>query len=212
MDPHTYPGRPWPLSTLTVRYTDLYLRKSFELLQHYLTPDTVIFLGDLFDGGREWSTAPSDSPETKSPDKRWNKYGESFWFREYGRFGRIFFDPWLRGTQVPREGYCGRKMLTSLPGNHDLGFGMGIRLPVRKRFNAYFGDGNRVDVIGNHTFVSLDTVSLSASGQLDPATGSQGVGAGNERIRKIWSPTETFLSEVKLLKARIVKRDLRLQA
>lgn len=212
MDPHTYPGRPWPLSTLTVRYTDLYLRKSFELLQHYLTPDTVIFLGDLFDGGREWSTAPSDSPETKSPDNRWNKYGESFWFREYDRFGRIFFDPWLRGTQVPRDGYCGRKMLTSLPGNHDLGFGVGIRLPVRKRFNAYFGDGNRVDVIGNHTFVSLDTVSLSASGQPDPATGSQGVGAGNERVRKIWSPTETFLSEVKLLKARMVKRELRLQA
>lgn len=103
-------------------------------------------------------------------------------------------------------------MLTSLPGNHDLGFGMGIRLPVRKRFNAYFGDGNRVDVIGNHTFVSLDTVSLSASGQLDPATGSQGVGSGNERVRKIWSPTETFLSEVKLLKARMVKRELRLQA
>lgn len=212
MDPHTYPGRPWPLSTLTVRYTDLYLRKSFQLLQQYLTPDTVIFLGDLFDGGREWSTSPSSGPETKSTDKRWNKYGESFWFREYGRFSRIFFEPWLRGRQVPREGFRGRKMLAGLPGNHDLGFGIGIRLPVRQRFNAYFGDGNRVDVIGNHTFVSLDTVSLSANGQPDPATGSQGAGAGDERAQKIWNPAETFLSEVKSVKARMLKQELRLQA
>lgn len=172
----------------------------------------MIFLGDLFDGGREWSTAPNRSPEAKSTDKRWNRYGESFWFKEYGRFSRIFFDPWLRGTQVPREGHRGRKMLAGLPGNHDLGFGMGIRLPVRHRFNAYFGEGNRVDVIGNHTFVSLDTVSLSANGQPDPATGSQGAGAGDERVQKIWTPTETFLSEVKSVKARMVQRELRLQA
>ena len=177
-----------------------------------MTPDTVIFLGDLFDGGREWSTAPSSSPETKSSDTRWNKYGESFWFREYGRFGRIFFDPWLRSRQAPREGRRGRRMLAGLPGNHDLGFGLGIRLPVRQRFNAYFGDGNRVDVIGNHTFVSLDTVSLSANGQPNPASGSQGAGVGEERVQKIWSPTETFLSEVKSVKARMVARELRLQA
>lgn len=212
MDPHTYPGRPWPLSTLTVRHTDAYLRKSFQLLQSYLTPDDVIFLGDLFDGGREWSTAPSTSFETKSPDKRWNKYGEKFWFREYDRFGRIFFDPWLQGKQLPRVGQRGRRLLSGLPGNHDLGFGMGIRLPVRMRFNAYFGDGNRVDVIGNHTFVSLDTVSLSANGQPDPTTGSQGAGTDDGRAQKIWDPAETFLSNVKSEKARMVNRELRLQA
>ena len=212
VDPHTYPGRPWPLSTLTVRHTDSYLRKSFQLLQSYLTPDAVIFLGDLFDGGREWSTAPSTSLETKSPDKRWNKYGEKFWLREYGRFGRIFFEPWLRGNQAPRVGQPGRKLLSGLPGNHDLGFGLGIRLPVRRRFNAYFGDGNRVDVIGNHTFISLDTVSLSANGQHDPATGSQGADTEDGRAQKIWDPTEMFLSTVKAEKDRMVNRELRLQA
>lgn len=67
-------------------------------------------------------------------------------------------------------------------------------------------------MIGNHTFVSLDTVSLSANGQPDPATGSQGAGVGDERAQKIWSPAETFLSEVKWVKARMVKRELRLQA
>lgn len=212
VDPHTYPGRPWPLSVLTVRYTDLYLRKSFQLLQARLRPDTVIFLGDLFDGGREWSTSPSASTETKSPDKRWNKYGEKFWLKEYNRFGGIFLNPWVAGTHTQRENQRGRKIIAELPGNHDLGFGLGIRLPVRQRFNAYFGAGNRVDVIGNFTFVSIDTVSLSANGQPDPATGSQGAETGDQKVQKLWSPTEIFLSEVKDLKSRMINQELRYQA
>lgn len=212
MDPHTYPGRPWPLSTLTIKHTDLYLRKSFKLLQKYLAPDTVVFLGDLFDGGREWSTDAFTGPENESLDKQWNKYGEVFWLREYERFGRIFIDPWLHDGKTPRKSQNGRRLLASLPGNHDLGFGMGIRLPVRKRFNAYFGEGNRIDMIGNHTFVSLDTVSLSANGQPSTAPGNTGVNVGKERVRKIWDSTETFLSTVKSEKARMVRRELRLQA
>lgn len=211
MDPHTYPGRPWPLSTLTIKHTDLYLRKSFKLLQNHLAPDTVVFLGDLFDGGREWSTDAYTGPDNESLDKGWNKYGQAFWLREYERFDRIFIDPWLRGGK-PRRGQNGRRLLASLPGNHDLGFGLGIRLPVRNRFNAYFGDGNRIDVIGNHTFVSLDTVSLSANGQPSTAPGNTGVNVGKERVRKIWDSTETFLSTVKSEKARMVRRELRLQA
>lgn len=212
MDPHTYPGRPWPLSTLTVKHTDLYLRKSFKLLQKYLAPDTVVFLGDLFDGGREWSTDAYTGPENESLDKQWNRYGEAFWLREYERFDRIFIDPWIHGGKTLRKGQIGQRLLASLPGNHDLGFGIGIRLPVRNRFNAYFGEGNRIDVIGNHTFVSLDTVSLSANGQPSTAPGNTGVNVGNERVRKIWDSTESFLSTVKPEKARIVRRELRLQA
>lgn len=175
-------------------------------------PDTVLFLGDLFDGGREWSTSPSASTETKSTEKRWNKYSDKFWFKEYRRFSRVFLDSWIHSNYTQRDYQRGRKLIAELPGNHDLGFGLGIRLPVRQRFNAYFGAGNRVDVIGNHTFVSVDTVSLSANGQLDPATGSQGSGSGNERVQKIWDPTETFLAEVKQLKARMINQELRFQA
>ena len=206
MDPHTYPGRPWPLSSLTVRYTDLYLRKSFEQLQQTLDPDTVLFLGDLFDGGREWTTHPSASEETESVEKRWRKYGDAFWLKEYYRFSRIFFDTWLRGAD---DGRRGRKIITSLPGNHDLGLGIGIRPPVRQRFNTYFGSGNRLDFIGNHTFVSLDTVSLSAKGQPN-------VGAEQALIphsaEEIWRPTEDFLSDVKAAKRRLIQQQLRLQA
>ncbi len=212
MDPHTYPDRPWPLSTLTMQHTDTYMRKSFTLLQKYLAPDTVVFLGDYFDGGREWSTEAYSGPENESLDKQWHKYGEAFWLREYERFGRIFFDPWVQGRNPSRKGQHGRRLLASLPGNHDLGFGTGIRLPVRERFNAYFGDGNRVDLIGNHTFVSLDTVSLSASGQPALVPGGQRPDNGQERAQKIWDPTETFLSGVKSDKERMVKRELRLQA
>ncbi|KAI9866657.1 MAG: hypothetical protein M1813_001209 [Trichoglossum hirsutum] len=202
VDPHTYPGRPWPLSTFTFLYTDLYLRRSFSLIQRTLHPDTVYFLGDLFDGGREWATDTSESPE-----KRYKRYGEVFWLREYGRFCRIFFDHWGDGGVTPNDGQRGRKIIASLPGNHDLGLGVGIQLAVRERFNAYFGEGNRVDVIGNHTFVSVDVVSLSAK---DKPAGTETVSP--EDSRRLWEPVERFLDEVQAAKRRAVAAELRHQS
>ncbi|KAF2498361.1 hypothetical protein BU16DRAFT_481200 [Lophium mytilinum] len=195
VDPHTYPGRPWPLSALTVKFTDAYIRRTFSRIQMDLYPDTVFFLGDLFDGGREWSTR-----STVSPEAQWRKYGDSFWLREYNRFGRIFFDHWGDGGMTPRPGQPGRKIISSLPGNHDLGFGKGIQMSVRKRFNAYFGDGNRIDIIGNHTFVSVDTVSFSALGQEDPHS-----------VEDLWRPTMDFLDNAKANKRRAMLRELRTQ-
>ena len=167
-----------------------------------LAPVSVFFLGDLFDGGREWSTGQGEGGE--SVDKRWRRYDTRFWLKEYKRFARIFFNTWLRGGQGQND----RKMVVELPGNHDLGLGNGIRLPVRERFQAYFGNGNRIDVVGNHTFVSLDTVSLSAKGQSDPATGSQGVDESN---KDIWGPVEHFLHTAKGEKARAIARELRVR-
>jgi hypothetical protein len=178
VDPHTYPGRPWPLSSLTVQYTDRYIARAFRLLQNGLYPDSTIFLGDLFDGGREWSTLDSVSPE-----ERWRKYGEMFWLKEYRRFTRMFFDPWLRAGVVSSSSPSSRRqILTHLPGNHDLGFAGGVQLPVRNRFTAFFGEGNRVDILGNHTFISVDSVSLSA----------RGVEGGSESI---WQPAQSFLDD-----------------
>ncbi|KAF2186916.1 hypothetical protein K469DRAFT_705447 [Zopfia rhizophila CBS 207.26] len=194
VDPHTYPGRPWPLSTLTVKHTDLYLRRTYSRIQKVLYPDSVVFLGDLFDGGREWSTQT-----TTSPEERYRKYGESFWLREYDRFGSIFFGHWGDGGMTPRPGQLGRKIISSLPGNHDLGFGKGIQMSVRKRFNAYFGEGNRIDIIANHTFVSIDSVSLSAL-QEDP-----------QAMEDIWKPTMEFLDNAQAQKKRLVHRELRTQ-
>ena len=178
----------------------MYLRKSFRQLQNYLDPQTVLFLGDLFDGGREWSTPPGEK-DSQSADRHWRKYGEAFWLREYYRFNRIFFNTWLdRGNPTSF-----RKIISGLPGNHDLGLGIGIRLPVRKRFNAYFGSGNRVDLIGNHTIVSIDTVSLSAKGQPNQET----IDSGDRKPEDIWGPPEDFLSDVKDEKERTIRRQLR---
>lgn len=137
-------------------------------------------------------------------DKRWRRYDTRFWLKEYKRFARIFFNTWLRGGQ----GQIDRKIVAGLPGNHDLGLGNGIRLPARRRFQAYFGDGNRIDVVGNHTFVSVDTVSLSAKGQHNPATGSQGVDESN---KDIWGPVEHFLYTAKVEKGHSIARELRVR-
>ncbi|KAI4647747.1 hypothetical protein J4E93_004157 [Alternaria ventricosa] len=195
IDPHTYPGRPWPLNPLAYKYTDLYLRRTYSRFQTILYPDTIFFLGDLFDGGREWSTRT-----TTSPEKQYRKYGDDFWMNEYRRFGNIFFKHWGDGGMQARPGQPGRKLISSLPGNHDLGFAKGVQEGVRNRFEAYFGDGNRIDVIANHTFVSIDSVSLSAFGQESP-----------EQVEKIWRPTKDFLSDAKKRKKRLIQRELRAQ-
>ncbi|KAL2870376.1 putative manganese ion homeostasis (Fr) [Aspergillus lucknowensis] len=193
VDPHTYPGRPWPLSTLTVKFTDQYMRRSFSSIQSHLDPDSVLFLGDLFDGGREWST-----PHSTSPEERYRKYNDDFWKAEFHRFVKIFLDPW-NSQETHSTNPRGRRLIGSLPGNHDLGFGSGIQLPVRDRFQNFFGKGNRVDVIGNHTFVSVDTVSLSAMDQPDPKTGSTGAGNGDgaRPNQQIWQEPENFLNAMK---------------
>lgn len=191
VDPHTYPDRPWPLSALTVKHTDNYLRRSYSRIQTDLDPQTVFFLGDLFDGGREWGTL-----ETHSPEERYRQYGRLFWVNEYYRFSEIFLREWGTRHAEDRERRDGRRITASLPGNHDQGFGRGIQLPVRNRFQSYFGDGNRIDIIGNHTFISLDTVSLSAQ---------EHRGSNDE----IWGPPFDLLNTMELSKNRALTRHLR---
>lgn len=179
-------------------------------MQQYLQPDTLFFLGDLFDGGREWATGHSSSPE-----ERYKKYGNRYWMKEYNRFSRIFVDAWLNGGIESLAEPRGRKMIASLPGNHDLGFASGIQGPVKERFETYFGTGNRIDIIGNHTFISVDTVSLSAMDEVDPKTGSSGFGDGTSPSaanRDIWGSTEEFLSGARQAKNRAAKQELRLLA
>lgn len=207
IDPHSYPGRPWPLSTFTYWHTDNYLKRNYIQLQKALHPDTIFFLGDLFDGGREWKTAHGNSIDPawangQRPSgeaaflKTWGKrYGEDFWLHEYDRFGKIFYKFWDLGGTGAGLGQRGRKIISTLPGNHDLGFGDKIKIPIRNRFETYFGEGNRVDVVGNHTFVSVDSVSLSAGGS-------------EHSVEDITRPVETFLSGVQAIKRKAVAREL----
>ncbi|KUJ24128.1 uncharacterized protein LY89DRAFT_703337 [Mollisia scopiformis] len=210
IDAHSYPGRPWPLDKFTIMHTDNYMKRSFISLQESLNPDTIFFLGDLFDGGREWKTAHGNTQDPSWANglrpsgeqafvETWGKrYGEDYWLHEYDRFGRIFFDFWMKGTS-PGPWQRGRKIISTLPGNHDLGFGQQVKIPIRNRFETYFGEGNRVDVIGNHTFVSVDAVSLSAGGD---AHGT----------KELTQPVEDFLANVRSLKRKAVVRELSIQA
>lgn len=178
-----------------MKYTDQYMRRAYSRIQTELYPDTVFFLGDLFDGGREWSTRT-----TKSPEKQYQQYGDNYWMNEYRRFGSIFFEHWGDAGTRPRPGQPGRKFISSLPGNHDLGFAKGVQVGVRDRFHAYFGDGNRIDVLGNHTFVSIDSVSLSALGV-----------PSSQELEDLWRPTVDFLAGAKEQKHKAIQRALRVQ-
>lgn len=211
IDPHSYPGRPWPLSSLTILITDNYLRRGYKSLERRLHPDSLFFLGDLFDGGREWKTQrgefvdPRWGRQRSGDEARWvdtwhRRYGEDFWLREYARFGDIFFGHWNDGGEVPGAWQRGRKLVASLPGNHDLGFGAQVQVPVRERFEAFFGDGNRVDVVGNHTVVSVDSVSLSA--------GSSEFKDKHD-LSPIFGPVNEFLDQVKGAKRRAALEELR---
>ena len=208
IDPHTYPDRPWPLSSLTIVYTDLYLRRSYRLLQQQLLPESTLFLGDLFDGGREWATA-----RTNSSDDRLKQYGTNFWLREYQRFSRLFLRGWMHGYEASTTAPMGRRLIASVPGNHDLGFASGIQPAVKSRFDAHFGPLNRVDVLGNHSIVSLDTVSLSAMDQIDTKTGSSGAGDGSAAATAnshLWKPVEDFLVNASSKRHRAVQHEYRM--
>jgi hypothetical protein len=54
IDAYSYNQSPGLGLTLTEFYTDIYMVKSFYYLQKLHQPDAILFLGDLFDGGREW--------------------------------------------------------------------------------------------------------------------------------------------------------------
>ncbi|KAG9233163.1 hypothetical protein BJ875DRAFT_464846 [Amylocarpus encephaloides] len=207
IDPHSYPGRPWPLDKFTMMHTDNYMKRNYISLQQELHPDTIFFLGDLFDGGREWKTSHGNlqdpswangqrpSGEQKYVDTWGKRYGEDFWLHEYDRFGRIFYKYWNLAGAEAGAGQRGRRIISSLPGNHDLGFGANIKIPIRNRFEVYFGEGNRIDVIANHTFVSIDAVSLSAGGD-------------EHSTPEITAPVEDFLAKAKVNKRKAVANEL----
>lgn len=113
-------------------------------------PTETYFLGDLFDGGREWVSV-EDPVVRKDPNakKDWKWHGNEYWMSELARWEKIFPPP------------AGVRVKTGLPGNHDLGFGAGVKLGVRERFAAFFGAGNERWESGNHTWVMVDGVSLS---------------------------------------------------
>lgn len=147
VDSHTYPGRPKALQKITEYISDLYLRRNWVNVNKVLDSDANVFMGDLFDGGREWT------------DREWRQ--------EFKRFSRIFNKP------------AYKKTLMGLPGNHDIGFGNTVVYHALQRFGMYFGEPSSTHIIGNHTFVFLDTISLM-----------------NTENKTIYAPPEEFMQTV----------------
>lgn len=129
VDPNSYPNSTRIRLELTRFFSDNYLHRNYNIYTKLLKPDSIVFVGDLFDGGREWN--------------------DTEWISEYKRFNKIFNQ--VKGVQQFRQ----------VPGNHDIGFGNDIDFERYSRFKAFFGNGDEVITIGNHSLVLLDTVSLS---------------------------------------------------
>lgn len=154
VDENTYTRRGIAM-WLTKVFTDRYMRRNWRLLMGQ-KPGTVIFLGDLMDGGREWGN---------------DKYIQFFkeidkfrWFPEFERFWKVF--PRTEGVRI----------VTTLPGNHDIGLGDGIQQDRLTRFKSFFTDEfstSQTLEICNFELILLDTPSLlnKASPEiLDPPT------------------------------------------
>lgn len=70
MDKHSYPNRPYLINKITELILDNYHKKNWISAQNIIKPNYNLFMGDLFDGGRNWD----------------NKY----WLEEFKRFNKIF--------------------------------------------------------------------------------------------------------------------------
>lgn len=70
VDAFSYPSRPGLLMWLTRVLADNYHQRNYRLMNKVLKQHSTIFVGDLFDGGREWQ--------------------DKDWFKEFDRFNRIF--------------------------------------------------------------------------------------------------------------------------
>ncbi|KAJ1963105.1 hypothetical protein IWQ62_003319 [Dispira parvispora] len=130
-DEYSY-GRTGFLLHLTNFITDLYAKRNYWFIESVLDPDTVVILGDMFDGGRQWA------------DEAWNV--------EYQRFRRIFRLDHQQNTQRPT--------IYNVVGNHDIGVGETIIPGAVDRYQRTFGPLNHQANVANHTLVFLDNLSL----------------------------------------------------
>ncbi|CAN3352888.1 cell division control protein 1 [Diutina catenulata] len=137
IDNHTYPGRNSLLLDLSKHTVDTHLKRNYHALLSALHPDTVFFLGDYLDNGRESSDA--------------------YYAGEVARFNRIFYP-----KRIQKNYEKGKNWFTNVPGNHDIGFGDSVRLPARTRFQEDFGSPNTIVVENGVDFVMIDSPSYSA--------------------------------------------------
>jgi len=122
---------------LTKTSCDTYMHRAFH---HLLSqkPEVVLFLGDLFDGGREWSLEDAQ------------------WTDDLQRFARIFH----LQSQVAKLPTTNTLRYYYIPGNHDIGLGNHIIPEAYARFVDTFGKPNWGIKLNAATFIGIDSSSL----------------------------------------------------
>eukprot|EP01118_Nematostelium_gracile_P015622 TRINITY_DN6296_c0_g1_i2.p1 TRINITY_DN6296_c0_g1~~TRINITY_DN6296_c0_g1_i2.p1 ORF type:complete len:408 (-),score=71.26 TRINITY_DN6296_c0_g1_i2:55-1278(-) len=128
---YSYAPRGSILLSIIQFFSDIYMRKSYRIVQRYHDPDLVIFLGDLFDGGKILN-----DNEFEDEYQRWN------WvFQKRGQF-----QVWnLSGNHD--IGY--RLKDKEFDQNR-----------IASRFEKYFGPRNFVKKFGNFQFVAISALTL----------------------------------------------------
>ncbi|KAJ1918700.1 hypothetical protein H4219_002422 [Mycoemilia scoparia] len=116
-------------------FTDLNLRKTFSFMQISTRPDVIVNIGDLMDGGREWSDL-------------------DIWSKEYARYRSIFVNRYPESCSM-----------YEMVGNHDIGIGASIVESAASRLKSLIGPSTREIRAGDHLLVLLDTISLESPKQ-----------------------------------------------
>lgn len=141
-DEYSYPWLPKWINALVMHASDMYMKYSYQLLLAYHRPDLVVFLGDLMDGGREWS--------------------ESQFLAELERFKNVF--PLPPSTSRPHSRplvHQEPRYHIYIPGNHDTGINPTLLEHQVERFEKYFGPIQEEIPIGRyHSLISLFTLAL----------------------------------------------------
>ncbi|CCG84781.1 protein of unknown function [Taphrina deformans PYCC 5710] len=78
------------------------------------------------------------------------EWDDKTWAKEYQRFQKVF----------PQR--SSKHVITSMPGNHDIGFSDGVQTSVYKRFRQAFGETTQSFEVGAWEVVVLDTVAMSS--------------------------------------------------
>lgn len=81
------------------------------------------------------------------------EWDDETWTKEYHRFFKVFPQ-----RSVPR-------VITSMPGNHDIGFDDGVKTSVYERFRNAFGETTQSFEVGAWEVVVLDSVAMSSPNQ-----------------------------------------------
>eukprot|EP00741_Cyanophora_paradoxa_P020293 tig00021244_g19587.t1 len=139
-----YP-RTGPVREVVQLYSDVYMKKAFRHVLGSLRPDAVVFLGDVFDGGRHASDAEFDE--------------------SLARYQRVFGQQ--PAGRARARGAPGPVPVYHIAGNHDVGIGREIRPDVAARFEAAFGPSNHVIALGGFSLVAVNAPAL-AGGPGDP--------------------------------------------